>query len=513
MRPSRRTLLRGLAGFTLALPVLPSLLPRQARADDVVPRRFVAFATDHGGVWQSWLYPDAATLTQSRSYAGHDIRRGDLASSAAGGRRAISAVLSGSDAVLTPALVRKLNVLRGLDVPWYLAHHRGGHLGNYAYNDGNGSDGKLEQGRPRPTIDQVMSWSEAFYPDTSGILERSLVLGGRGMSAELSNPSDATSTVRPVPSEFDSLALFGRIFRRGEAPSRPLVVDRVVEDYRRLRDGDRRLSEADRARLNEHMERLFELERKLSVRPTCGDVDEPGEGSRELTWASGFGRDPDAQAKAWGLLNDVIVAAFVCDSCRVVTAKVDHTFSTFAGDWHQDIAHQANLEVWRAPPATDGPAPHDTLAEAHQRFFEGVFLDLVSKLDAVGDGRGGTLLDACLVQWTHESGPVTHDPIEMPVITAGSAGGALSTGSYADFRNLGVRGHRADSTVPTHVGLLYNQWLGTALEAMGVPRTDFEGGDHGGYGSVRRSTERWYAGYDKYDDRLFDVMGDKLPFV
>ena len=62
-----------------------------------------------------------------------------------------------------------MNVLWGLDVPFYIAHNTGLHLGNYARNDGNGGDGKAVQAFPRPTIDQIMAWSPSFYPTCRGI--------------------------------------------------------------------------------------------------------------------------------------------------------------------------------------------------------------------------------------------------------------------------------------------------------------------------------------------------------
>ena len=57
--PTRRQVLHGLGGFTLALPFLPSLLkPSEARAATPAPvKRFVAFATQHGGIWASKMYP------------------------------------------------------------------------------------------------------------------------------------------------------------------------------------------------------------------------------------------------------------------------------------------------------------------------------------------------------------------------------------------------------------------------------------------------------------------------
>ena len=90
------------------------------------------------------------------------------------------------------------------------------------------------------------------------------------------------------------------------------------------------------------------------------------------------------------------------------TMRVEDTFSTFSGDWHQDVAHQA---------AKSADA-HTTLWQAHQKYFEGVVLDLIAKLDAVKESDGLTLLDHSLVQWTQESGVITHDQIDRSMVEA-----------------------------------------------------------------------------------------------
>jgi hypothetical protein len=504
MKLNRRMVLRGLGGATLALPFLPSLAP-EAHAGGA-PKRFVAIGTNHGGVWQPNMYPAEATLAQTAQYAGHAIRRGDLALQSNGGIASLSPVLSGDAARFTPALAAKMNVIRGLDVPFYLAHHRGGHLGNYAECDGNGSDGQLVQSMPRPTIDQVLAWSPTFYGDLLTILERSLVMGDQGMSAGWSSPATQSGEIQNINPQNDSLAIFDQIFVPPQDPMevRPPIVDLVLEDYRRLRNGNRRLSAADRQRLDDHLERLDELERKLKVNLSCNDVQTPTESSQDQ-WHPGFGIDPEAQMRFWQLMNDVVVAAFACDTCRVVSMLCGDTFSTFAGDWHQDIAHQANVSQ----------GAHDELAAAHQRFFEGVFLDLIAKLDAVDDGNGGTALDSCLVQWTQESGAVTHDSVEIPIVTAGSAGGFFTTGSYCDYRNMAKQGSTLENgnLVETHCGLVYNQWLGNVLQSMGLDPSEYEQDGYGGYGLVQLSTESWYSGYGQYGDAELNVMGEILPFL
>jgi hypothetical protein len=501
--------LRGAAGFTLAIPFLPSLLDRRvASAGPLgITKRFVALGTDHGGIWQSSMYPSDDSLTSTASYAGHQIRRGALALDVADGIAQLSPVLSASSTLFTPALAQKMNLLRGLDVTFYLAHHRGGHLGNYAENDGNGTDGGMLQLAPRATIDQVMAWSPTFYADLTTIKERALVVGGQGMSAAWSSPSSKSGEIQNISPENDSLALFNKIFvpPQDVGELRPQIVDLVLEDYKRLRNANVRLSQADRQRLDDHLDRVDELQRKLGVKVSCGDVQPPTQSSTDEWNSSSYGIDPEANKRFWQLHNDVIAAAFACDTCRVVAMRVGDNFSTFAGDWHQDVAHQAAIP--------DGEK-QAIIAAAHQRFFEDVYLDLVAKLDGIADFEG-TVLDSTLVQWTQEAGCVTHDPIELPVVTAGGAGGFLTTGQYADYRNLQRPAHEPgpDNAVTSHVGLAYNQWLGTALQAMGVPKSEYEDGEHGGYGHVQLSTETWYAGYEKYPSSVISAMGDVLPFL
>jgi len=503
---TRRMFLRGAAGFTLALPFLESLAPRgaSAQAGGASRKRFVAYATEHGGIWQQNMYPGDGTLTDETTFAGAPRRRGDLAPEIDGSVARLSPVLTASSSLLTDALAAKMNVIRGLDVPFYLAHHRGGHLGNYAENDRNGVDGGTVFERKRSTIDQVLAWSTQFYPDLSTIKERSLVIGGGGMSANWSSPSTQSGEIQNVVAEIDSLALFNRIFvpEPAEDP-RALIVDRVHADYARLRASSR-LGAADKQRLSDHLDRLDELQRKLNVVVSCGDIEVPDRSSLDEMADSTFAVNPDAHKRFWQLMNDVVAAAFACDTCRIVTMRIPHIFSDFSGDWHQNIAHEANF--------TDGVS-EAVLAASHQRFFEDVFMDLVAKLDAIDDDADHTILDRSLVQWTQESGAVTHDPIELPIVTAGSADGFFTTGSYVDCRNLGKVGHvsSADGAVDSNIGLIYNQWLGNVLQAMGIPRADLDA-DDGGYGEIVAGTETWYSGYGKYDTEL-DVMGEILPFL
>src|SRR6187401_35339 len=156
---SRRQMLLGLAGTAVALPVLPSLLTRTAYGADPVfarPPRLYWVTTDHGGAFEASMFPSTSLLTTSQAlYSDHTVRSGALAATTSGTDTVLSPVLRAPSSSLSAAMVAKMNVLWGLDVPFYIAHNTGLHLGNYARNDGNGSDGVAVQGDPRPTIDQI----------------------------------------------------------------------------------------------------------------------------------------------------------------------------------------------------------------------------------------------------------------------------------------------------------------------------------------------------------------------
>jgi hypothetical protein len=515
IRFGRRHFLRGASGFALALPFLPSLLPRSAQAQ-AAPRapRFIALGTQHGGVWLQNMFPKDSTLTeQTNLYSDHTIRRGALTLGSDGSKASLAPVLSAASSRFTSGLASKMNVIRGLDVPFYLGHNTGGHLGNYARNDNESGIGLDVQSDPRPTVDQVMAWSSSFYPSGSSIRERSIHVGrdgGYSMSWGYSSPSTKSGEIIPNNTAYSSTGLFESIYvapETGVDPRKP-VVDHVLESYKRLAAGNfgqgRRLSAADKKRLEEHMARVAELQKKLTVRgTTCDGVTPPTE---EFTKDSpGFGQystDPAQSREIYQTFNDVIVAAMICGTTRIATVQSVETWSPYAGDWHQDVAHQAELP--------DG-TKQKVLADSHQYFFEHVFLDLIEKLD-FEEADGKTYLDNSLVMWSQESGNLTHYPISTPIVTAGSAAGFFNTGSYVDYhnRNVQVYPNEGGNLVPDQrPGILYSQWLASVLQSMGVPPSEFERDGKKGYGSMIRDPDRTKA----WPDRLFSAASDIVPFL
>lgn len=497
---NRRTFLRTAGGTAVACPLLGSLLPASA-ASAAAPLRFVAMGTPHGGIWGEHMWPSDDLLTEQRD-VGHTIRRGDLASSLTGQDRVLSDVLTAHRDRLTPGLVAQMNLIRGLDIPFYIAHHTGGYLGNYGRNDG-----EFETDDPLPylpTIDQVMAWSDVFYADLAGVVDRSLHLM-LPMSWGWENPEAPGGDVDEMPTRWSVHEVFDRFFDTGpQGEDRRLVVDKVLESYRRLRDGafgdGRRLSAGDRQRLDAHMERLYEVERRLSTIVDCGDPVRPPQDTQGHP-----GEDPgsfnlSATAEYYGLWNELLAMALICGTTRIATLNSWHTFEPYPGDWHQEVAHEA----WVSE------AAEQRLVLGNQRFFDQVFCDLCARLD-VPDSDGNTVLHNSLLTWVQESGPLTHEATSLPVITAGSARGALRTGQYLDYRNRQNLSVSDGEPNPIHhaqrPGLLYGHWLADCLDLCGVQRSEWRIANNPGYGlHNNQNRSAWPA----YVEALAD---DPLPFL
>ncbi|MEJ7734413.1 MAG: DUF1552 domain-containing protein [Polyangiaceae bacterium] len=502
---SRRRFLRGAGGLLLALPFLEGLEPRPVSAEPKAPRkRFVSLATQHGGSLGKDLHPPQASLTEAKIYAGQQVRRGDLSLGVSGETASLSPILSAGANKLTPTLVSKMNVIRGLSVPFYTGHHRGGHLGNWDI------DGDPHGFEHIPTIDQVMAWSPSFYETTP--LVRSMVCANGYGSFNWQNPVDRTGPVSTVAAFASSMALFQSIYvpppGEGDAPRAP-VVDRVLADYQRLR-GSARLSGKDRERLDAHLQKLAELEQKLGTVYSCEPADPPG----DTNSLGPVANDVAKTVQYWKFFFDVVAMAFACDTSRIavlpLTCLYDPSFYAYpGGGWHESVAHQAGF-ISPHPPEED---PSGMQNASYRTQFAELFLYLLRKLDEIDEGEG-TVLDNSLVAWTFEAGIYTHDSWDIPVITAGSAGGEIVTGKHLDYRDMDNRVGNAgdvesDRPERIYTGLTWQQYLGTVLQVMGLDPGEYESGGKG-YGQHHQQAD---SGFEQHSAQVLAAQGDLLPLL
>jgi len=528
LKLGRRHFLTGLGGFALAIPFLPSLEKQASGAAAAARPNFFYLGSDHGGCWDDNFFPTSAMPSSVAAAPGHTVTSGPLAAKVASGRASLSSVLNASSTALTSALVAKMNVLRGLDVPWYIAHNTGLHLGNFARNDGNGGDNLVVAAMGmRPTIDQLMANSSSFYSsaDTATTKLRSMIMNsGRQLSWSFAVPAQGVaSPVQSVQGVNSSLQLFNSIFGGDQPPTpapRPPVVDKILANYKSLREGNTRLSAADKARLDTHIAMLAQLQSTLTAHVACTVPVKPSEDS--ANHHSGSKSDTAKYGQLW---MDVVAAAFACGASRIGVLGFGDTagFSDYAGtDWHHDVAHQWYLDQ-----------PQAWLVQSYQGLFEQVFVYLADKLEQLDAGNGETVLDHSLLVWSQESGMETHGSYGVPVVTFGGAAGAMNTGLYCDYRQngqtdaelslaraAGGMGSPAMSSYVTYPGLLYEQWLATAIQLMGVPKSEFElwkdgsGNLQHGVGTPFLSADKPYVThYGSLTSPYFQNASNPLPFL
>jgi hypothetical protein len=283
-----------------------------------------------------------------------------------------------------------------------------------------------------------------------------------------------------------------------------LIVDRVLDMANALRNHTR-ISAGDRIRLEQHIERVYEVERRLNITVSC-DLTEPAVDSDSILYGRHeFIHNMDDQAEYAGLINDIIVAAFACGNTRIATLLSHYHFTwDVIGEWHLEVAHAA----------TSDATAQAALTQHKQGFFEHVFCDLATKLDATPTATG-TLLDDTLIMWSQEAGQLTHNTDSIPVVTAGGAGGFFLTGKFVDYRNESVDYGSTSTTQTEHPGLLWNQWMGTVLQSMGLSPEEYEAGididtgeDVAGYGMHKVDASK---AADYAEAEL--VMGEPLPVI
>ena len=521
---TRRHFLRGAGGAILAIPYLPSLTSRAWAADAPMkpPNKcFFSVGTGHGNIWSKNMYPSDALLTDSMDYAGRTVRFGNLAAQQNQGMTSLSPCLSSASGNLPPSLLAKMNVMRGLDIPYRIGHHDGGYLGNFAGTLENNTGGINNDKQAAPTIDQFLAFSPTFYSQEdidAKMTQRSFCIGSGAMSWNYTSPIKKLGDVVSQPAFTSNLALYNMLFDPGSAYNGvdAMIIDRVKENLARLKK-DPRLSKNDHLRLDQHVERMFEIERKIQVAGKLPDPPSaPMEPTSPLLLDESFAQNPFLNTSYVSLMNDMVVAAFTTGVSRIGTWRQMIRFSgpLLINDWHGNVGHEGF-----------GKQTAQQWALSYNRgTFEHVFLNLASKLDQVSVEDGSTLLDNSLVTYLQEAGQVTHQTgvVNLPVVTIGGAGGDFKTGQFVDY---------ADSTktyddlnelitdnplvVQESPGLYYQQFLATVLQAFGAqPQeyetfTDFNTGEPTkGYG-FHYVAPKWSADYSQA--KL--AMGEKLPVV
>lgn len=398
MNISRRTILRGL-GVTIALPWLESMSVWGGEASENAPVRLACVFAGNGFHSEEWWAEGE----------GADMRLGKVLES------------------LHPYR-EKLLFLRGL----YNEEARIGGIhscqtGNLLTGAHLADGGEIRSGI---SMDQVVARHYADQTKVDSLVlgcEHSIAALHKNYSMIYSSHISWSSATTPTPLELYPALAFDRLFRDEVGRADSSVLDAVLEEATGLRQ---QVSQSDRRRLEEYLESVRELERRIENagkerrlqgwRPTLEkpDVDRP---------ADGIPQDVDEHMR---LMCDILVLAFRTDTTRVCTLKLNNDHSSL---------RFPNLVSDRGPTQGIDYMIHHLLSHTNNgdwlkvnRFFTEQIAYIAGKLDAIQEGER-TLLDNSMILYLSSMMTGNHNNDQLPVVMLGSGGGQITTGRILDY--------------------------------------------------------------------------------
>ncbi len=426
-RLNRRALLRGAGGVAIALPWLEIMQPPPASAVTAGPKRFIAVYTPGGTVLENWRpqgTPENFTFGP----------------------------------ILTPLASQqsRLIVLDGLDMPSAIGEQN--QAGLIALLTGSPQK-EFTQFATGPSLDQVLvrTLSNGF---TLPSLELA-VRWGTGKSHGLLHPTNILTFLddrefTAVPPRLDPVDIYEKLF--GKVPSTDetrtwdkSILDAVDKRYVKLAA---RLGREDRARLEQHLSSIRELEQQLAqlpprcAAPTLVDTSDynpqAGLGSDDV----GSVKDPATDAaipKVGKLMMDMMVMALACDLTPIASLMWSDTEAKHTLPWlglNEHVHYYMN----------DGGYQPTELTKIFTWYCE-QHAYLLKELQRIQIGER-TLLDETLVFFgSHLQHPATHAKTDMPFLLAG---GGIRGGQWLDC------GHRS-----------HNDLLVAMCNLLGDRRTTF----------------------------------------
>jgi hypothetical protein len=429
-RLSRRAVIKGAGGIAIALPWLEIMTRgRRARAATPPPARFLAVYQPGGTVLSKWTPTGTET----------------------------SPTLSPILAPFEPVKNRLL-IFSGIDMKSAVGEQR--QAGIIAWLTGSVQSTPLSStafAKDGPSIDQVLA------PRVSaGKRKQSLYMAvrwGTGKSHGVMSPINIANFAlaapyRPMVPSLDPVAIWQDLF--GALPANAGAWDKSMLDFvgRRYVKLAARLGAADRQRLDEHLTRVRELERRVAGTVRCAApvlVDTTGYNPTSGLNSADDGSIKDlvtdaAIPKVGKLMMDMMVMAFACDITGAGTLQWSDTEAKHTFPWLGLPEHHAFYQ-------NDGgyrPVECEKIAT----WYSTQHAYLIQEMAKVDMG-GHSLLDESVVFFGSErQDPANYSKVNMPFLLAG--GGGLRTGRWLRYAS---RSH--------------NDLLVTLLNLFGDARTSF----------------------------------------
>jgi hypothetical protein len=433
---SRRVFLHG-AGVVMALPWLESLPVWGAtggrRAANAAPKRFVVQFMGTGiNPKQWWAKGAGAGMELSKSLSPLEPLKG------------------------------KVNVLNGLfNKPSTGVGIHPGMTGNIL------SGMPLTRGavlRGGVSLDQVLAQNlgqDTVQPSLVVACEQPLTgYHETNFSMAYSSHISWQSADSPVPCEVYPSLAFDSLFENSGSRRLESILDRVGEDAASLR---RRVSRADRSKLDEYMTSVREVEQR--AQKLRGDLGKAAQNAKDRGKPLEMMKRPDNGLpedirEHMRLMCDVVALAIQTDKTRIASMlmcrDLSGLFYPFLGV--RDAHH---------------PASHDDTSDGYEaitRHYVTQLAYLAGKLDAMPEGDGTVLDNSCILWLSNMFSGSRHDNSHLPVLTVGGLGGTLQTGRVLDYRDKGDENRKICSL---YLGLMDR--MGVKLDGFGDATTRLAG--------------------------------------
>ena len=265
-----------------------------------------------------------------------------------------------------------------------------------------------------------------------------------GFSCAYTNTISWANETTPLPMENNPRAVFERLFgdsgstdpevRKARLEKDASLVDSVTERARYL---SRQLGSTDQAKLDQYLEAVRDIERRIQMAEAQSD--------RELPVIDQPAGIPDTFGEHTRLMFDLLALAYETDLTRVATFMMGReiTGRTYAEigvpDAHHPISHHQR-----------DPVKLEKLRQIN-RYHAQLFTEFVQRLSSTPDGDGTLLDNSMIIYGAGMADSNAHYSGDLPILLAGGAAGT------------GGRHVQYDADTP-----LANLHL-SLLDRMGVP--------------------------------------------
>lgn len=453
MKISRRLVLKGAFGATLALPVLESLAGRGSRAfaQNKRDRFFIVVRVGNGIVQASNEGPDQFWP-------------------AALGALTVDGLKKASDRALSElaTYAPRLTLIRNVALPFARGgcNHSESIVQALTAQKNTGGSGNSPK-----ALGKSVDWAIAQALNPAGVGPITFMAGPK--SAYIAEALSWSDAQQRAPAERSPLNQYMRL--TGLASAAPEVQKLIASRRKSVNDLVRsqlqsllavgKLSTSDRQRLQQHLAAVRDIE----IQTTCDLAPD------QVTSVKAINNPEanDVRPKVVQAMMDIAAWAFNCRLNHSVTLQVgdgnDGTQYTIGGvvlprfHW---ISHRVKSDGGSGEKIPDAVSLHASIDRLQIQLFK----HLLDRLDSYPSPNGGTLLDDTLAAWTNDlgNGP-SHSGDNVPWVLAGKAGGSLKTGQFIDL------GKKKNNLV-----------LNTLLTAVGVTKADGSPTDNFGDASLTK---------------------------